>query len=525
MKLKKIPLTLPIHPQFRRARGFLSSNILSICVLIITMATVFVFTQPRSQLRQIFHRVKITYMKVAQGDLAPIPKDDQPIKVSKNFNVNILKDQDEQPHVPLKVRKLKKKRSGRKTPYALSGYSKRDFLSDKYNRVSPHFKIPSSLHSRVAFWFDIYTKYSSSFEVIHHTHYPWIVYKVVDMRPIMSRPGNRWAKYHRAKALVVREKRKVRKSIRKLINRTRRTRLSSYDLHILQQLKRIPGKRKAVYRRAYRSVRSQLGQKDFIEKGVKNGAQYFPRMEEIFARYDLPVDLTRIPLVESSFNLKAVSKVGASGIWQFMPKVGRKFLKINKTVDERNSPLKATKAAAKLLLENFKILKRWPLAVTAYNHGPGGVRKAARRARSKNLSVIIKRYHSRRFSFASENFYCEFLAALHAERYKTEIFGIDPNHIPLRYEQVRLSRSLRIRHLISIVGITKEQLKLYNYDLKPRALTRNSRLPVGYNLHLPIGKKGLLVDYLQNKKKRRAYRNQSKPVRSSKRRAVRKPRS
>src|SRR5207253_2957861 len=101
-----------------------------------------------------------------------------------------------------------------------------------------------------------------------------------------------------------------------------------------------------------------LGQKNFFEEGLKISGAYFKEMENIFAKQKLPIELTRLPLVESSFNHFATSKDGAAGIWQFMGDTGRKFMLVNDQIDERRSPFKATEAAARLLKENHMILYR-----------------------------------------------------------------------------------------------------------------------------------------------------------------------
>ena len=120
-------------------------------------------------------------------------------------------------------------------------------------------------------------------------------------------------------------------------------------------------------------LRTQTGVRERFREGVQSSRRYIKAMEEIFEREGVPVELTRLPLVESSFNLSATSKVGAAGIWQFMPATGRLYeMKVSNAVDERRDPLIATEAAARFLRSNYEKLGAWPLAITAYNHGPGG---------------------------------------------------------------------------------------------------------------------------------------------------------
>lgn len=376
--------------------------------------------------------------------------------------------------------------------YYNPAFTKEDFLSDRYNRVPEIFKVSGAMKSRVGFWLDIYTRYSSHYHVIHHVDYPWLIFKVVDTTPVYLGKGHRWTKYHRARAIVRKSVHDIQKNLNKLARMKSYKRLSPELQKYYDLLSQVPGRRQRVFRHAATHIRSQLGQKDFFKSGLITGSKYLPQMEEIFAQYDLPVELTRLPLVESSFNEDAVSKVGASGIWQFMPHVGKNYLHINDTIDERNSPYKATEAAAKLLLSNFRMLKNWSFAVTAYNHGPGGIRKASKLLKTQDLAVIIKKYDSDRFGFASSNFYASFLAALHADRYQEEVFGQIPKYPPHHSDALLLTRKYRAGELIDIMGITMEELKLFNKDLKTRAVNRRTVLPRGYKIFLPLGRKARL---------------------------------
>lgn len=158
-------------------------------------------------------------------------------------------------------------------------------------------------------------------------------------------------------------------------------------------------------------IRTQGGLSDVFIEAAARADLYLPHMEKIFRAHALPVELTRIPFVESMFNGKARSKVGASGIWQLMPSAARPHIKVNRRIDERNSPLKATLAAARILKQNKEILGNWPLAITAYNHGVNGIRRGVERTGSRELSRLIQNYRSPSWGFASNNFYAEFLAA------------------------------------------------------------------------------------------------------------------
>lgn len=382
------------------------------------------------------------------------------------------------------------------------------FLSDPKNRVSSEFDVPDSMVKRTAFWFDIYTKYNSNTHVIHHSRYPWIVFKVVDTSDIMNaEKGNRWTKYHKARRIVANEKRAVARALKKLAQRRSFSRLTGLEKEIYDSLAHLPGNRRRVFNFAAQNLRSQLGQKDFFLSGLKNSAKYLTYMEEEFRRMGLPADLTRMPFVESSFNENAESHVGASGIWQIMPATGKAYVRVNELIDERNSPLKATRVAAQMLRKYNMYFKSWPLTVTAYNHGIGSLQKAIRATRTKDLPTIIEKYHRGSFKFASSNFYACFLAALHAERYHNEIFeGHELSKEKLLVREIlSLDRKLRVKEAAQLAGIDLETFKMFNLDLRG-AIKKNAYLPKGFELHLPIGKKQLFFKRLAelNKNRRQA---------------------
>jgi membrane-bound lytic murein transglycosylase D len=381
--------------------------------------------------------------------------------------------------------------------YANQAVVPQDIIDDKLNLLPQDFKIEQSLKQRVGFWFNIYTKYTSHFVVIHDADRPWIIYRVVDLREIYSRHINRFAKDILDKKTVAKAKIEVRGMLKYLAQNNGKL-LSGEKLRISELFKEIKGNKKRILMQAAKNIREQRGQKDFYRKGIIYSSRYLSQMEEIFARYDLPIELVRLPLVESSFNESAESKVGASGIWQFMPGMGKKYLKVGDLVDERNSPIKATEAAAKLMLSNFRVLKTWPLAITAYNHGAGGLIKAGKKLRTKDLGEIVAKFRTKSFSFASQNFYSEFMAALYAEKYQDDIFGALAKYPPLPGETFLLRHKMRAKTLVDIVGITMEELKLFNPDLRKQIIAGFTFLPSGYHVRLPVGRRARLDLYYQD---------------------------
>lgn len=362
-------------------------------------------------------------------------------------------------------------------------------LKDFGDRIAPDFHIEEGLRQRTEFWFNIYARYGEAYHIIHHVLYPWIVYRVVDTNDILrDGKGPFWLRRERANKISNKQLLTVRAALNALAKKTEFSHLTPLEKELYDKLIPVKGPRRKVFREAAAHVRSQLGQRDFFQRGLVNSSRYLPYMEEKFKQLGLPTELTRMPFVESSFNEEARSKVGASGIWQIMPGTGKAYMIVNERIDERNSPLKATGTAGRLLHSYNHALGSWPLTITSYNHGIGNIQKAIRRSGSRNLTEIIARYHQGDFRFASSNFFTCFLAALYAEKYNELIFKDVPREPLQEHEVLKLSGRTAVRHVQQMTGLTSTELLRYNLDLKS-ALRTNTELPRGFELHLPPGVK------------------------------------
>lgn len=171
------------------------------------------------------------------------------------------------------------------------------------------------------------------------------------------------------------------------------------------------------------NVHTQLGIKERFREGIIRSGKYLGAFQEVFDKAGLPTELALLPLVESSFENRALSNAGAAGIWQFTRGTGRMYLNVNKTVDERLHPEKATRAAARLLHDNYNALGSWPLAITAYNHGRAGMLRAQGAVGSSDMTKVIDEYTGPLFGYASMNFYSEFLAAVEVYNSYEQYFG------------------------------------------------------------------------------------------------------
>ena len=155
-------------------------------------------------------------------------------------------------------------------------------------------------------------------------------------------------------------------------------------------------------------IRLQNGIRSRFNKGLEESYDLLPEIMAEAKRQGLPVEVSILPHVESSFNAKAQSKVGAQGLWQLMRSTAKMFglTKKRDLLDVR----KATKAALKILAHNYKNTQQWPFALTAYNHGLQGVKNAMKY--SKDFCTVYAGYQGKTFGFASRNFYAQYLAAL-----------------------------------------------------------------------------------------------------------------
>src|SRR5438034_11530856 len=167
-------------------------------------------------------------------------------------------------------------------------------------------------------------------------------------------------------------------------------------------------------------IRSLESKNDSVKASLSG--RYVHAFQEIFEKQGIPAEIALLPLVESSFENRALSNAGAAGIWQFTRGTGRLYLNVNRRLDERLDPLKATRAAARLLHDNYNALESWPLAITAYNHARAGMQRAQSEAGSE-IAKIIEQYRGPAFGYASMNFYSEFLAAVDVYNNYEQYFG------------------------------------------------------------------------------------------------------
>ncbi|HON12436.1 MAG TPA: lytic transglycosylase domain-containing protein, partial [Chitinispirillaceae bacterium] len=312
------------------------------------------------------------------------------------------------------------------------------------------FPVPENLKNNVKFWIRIYTELSQDQGLLHDSEFPLIVYETVNTGGIQGRESGRNLE-------------SLRKEIISAIIKVRTGKRSTWgaiEKRIDSLFYSNPGSRldSAEYR-----VRFQRGQKDQFLRGLYRSGAYIDTIKAILTRYGLPSELAYLPHVESSFDPFITSKVGAVGIWQFMPATAKQFLlRVDRSVDERRDPILSTDAAARVLSRNYRHLKNWPLAITAYNYGLPGMLRAVEAAGSNDPGVVIDKHKSPSFRFASRNFYSCFLAALEvAENYR-KYFGEIEFEGRMSVRDIFLSQDLSPVQIARILGITTDEFFLLN---------------------------------------------------------------
>lgn len=371
------------------------------------------------------------------------------------------------------------------------------------------FRTAPGLERRIKFWEEIYAKYSTQQVLLHDSRYFDIIYKVVDFKDIESDAKLDNYQKHRARRRRVKNFKRQIRAMLKRIHRLQDTpgRLTPREFEIFRQFRFIDEKNKFLKAAGRNRLRMQLGQKDRFRLGIYYSGRYIREMERIFREEKVPVELTRLPFVESSFNIHAYSKVGASGIWQFMRSTGRLFkLRVDSVRDLRNDPLKATVAASRMLAGNYRMLENWPMAITGYNHGPAGVARVARNLKTKDINTIVWNAKSRRFGFASQNFYAEFVAAVRVEAEAKRHFGNVEVAGPLLYDEVKLPRAIRFGEFAAALSHVSlkpsadptDLARMYN-PFFSRPVRANWRaIPRGFEVRVPLGTKEKFLAKLED---------------------------
>lgn len=216
---------------------------------------------------------------------------------------------------------------------------------------------------------------------------------------------------------------------------------------------------------------------------------YMPIFEEALDAYGLPLELKYLPIIESALNPSAVSRAGASGLWQFMIGTGKIYgLESNSLIDERRDPIKATWAAARYLKEMYNIYGDWNLVIAAYNCGPGTINKAIRRAGGekdywKIYNLLPKETRGYVPAFIAANYlmtyYCDH-----------NICPMETN-MPINTDTIQVNKKLHFQQIAEVCGIPLDEIKSLNPQYKQQIIPGDIK---PYTLRLPLTSISTFID-------------------------------
>ncbi len=221
--------------------------------------------------------------------------------------------------------------------------------------------------------------------------------------------------------------------------------------------------------------------RDLVSYMLSLGDYYYPIFEEVLDRYELPLELKYLPVIESALNPVAVSRMGATGLWQFMLRTGQQYqLEVNSLVDERRDPYKATEAAARFLSDLYQIYGDWNLVIAAYNCGPGNVNKAIARSGGKQDYWDI--YYQ--LPKETRGYVPAFIAANYVMNYNNEhnICPQESSNDFLTLDTVHVTSEIHFNQISSVLDIPIEDIRRYNPQYKQDKIPGNHK---SYALVLP----------------------------------------
>ena len=345
------------------------------------------------------------------------------------------------------------------------------------------FARPVSLEPDIEFWRQVFSKIDSDQAFLHDSRHLNVVYETVRIPP-GAQPRDR-----RRIADQVRDR--YRKTL-KLLASGERDNLDAEQRRVLALWPSDVTNEELA--EAAKRIRFQQGLADDFLAGIKRSGAWQPYIKEQLRDKGVPLGLAALPHVESSFNPVARSHVGAAGLWQFTRPTGRRFMQIDHVVDERRDPFRSSEAAAQLLAHNYSVLQSWPLAITAYNHGVAGMKRAAKKLGTEDIGRINREYEGRSFGFASRNFYVAFLAALDVERDAEQYFGDIKRDSPRPDVVAELPRFVPVRAVAEAAGVSLKQLREHNPALLQPVWDGTKYVPRGQVVRLPAALTDLSAD-------------------------------
>lgn len=229
--------------------------------------------------------------------------------------------------------------------------------------------------------------------------------------------------------------------------------------------------------------------RDYSRMVLQRKYIYFPLFEETLAYHDMPDDIKYLAIIESGLNPKAKSRVGAMGLWQFMPATGRMYnLHVNRDIDDRMDPEMSTDAAAKYLKSLYRMFGDWELALAAYNCGPGNVRKAITRSGGKRTFWEIYNWLPKE----TRGYVPQFQAMMYIFRYAEEHnLTLENPTFPVAYDRINFNQEIDLEYLAKMTDICLDDLEYLNPSVQNKLIpSTNKHIPV----RIPKTKSSYIVE-------------------------------
>lgn len=359
------------------------------------------------------------------------------------------------------------------------------------------FPVPDVLRPNVAFWTKVYAEFNNTTVLLHDELHLQVIYAAIDLSELMESDLSDANKRRRRKQEIRKAEAKYQGILKDLAAGRSSKSFAAEQARVKELFASVPGDRRK-YTAALSRFRTQTCLSNRFAEAIERSGIYLDAFEDIFEQQGLPTELTRLPFVESLFQWNARSSASAGGIWQFVPGTAKAYMKMELEYDERFDPLRATRAAAQLLSENYGALETWPLAITAYNHGRYGMQRAVRRIGSRDLGRITAEYRSRTFGFASRNFYSEFIAAAQVYANRSHYFPDTEPREAVVFDDFVADRYVDVRQLAKAAKVDLDVLTEFNPSFSRQIWSSSLYLPKGYGLHVPADLKKTFDDAYAN---------------------------
>lgn len=349
-----------------------------------------------------------------------------------------------------------------------------------YNHFLPR---PPGLEPQISFWRKVYAAWRIDQIALHDDRYMDLIYAVLEL------PGEVYDGSYTSeqRSFVQAQLEGLKTQLQELERKiTAHEPFTPWEQRLAQRIAASSGGRVAIFGASER-LRYQRGLRERFRRGLEISGRYDGVFRKIFREAGLPEDFAYLPHVESSFQERARSSAGATGMWQFTRSAARIYMNYHPALDERLDPVASARGAARYLRDAYDRLGNWSLAVTSYNHGISGMARAKEEF-GTDFMQILNNYRGTYFGFASRNFYAEFLAARDIASQPERFFpqGIAFEQ-PLERDRLILARPVPVTNLALNYNVQESELQAMNPAWTAAARRGRVALPAGTEVWLPAG--------------------------------------